>query len=127
MLWTLVLEKILESLLDSKIKSVNPKWNQSWIFIGKTNAEAPILCPPDAKTQFIGKDLDAGKDCGQEENGISEDEMAGLHHQLNGHEFAQTLVVSERQGSLACCSPWGGKEWDTTELPEQQQWMDNGG
>ena len=81
MLWTLVIEKILESLLDSKeIKPVNPKINQPWIFIGRTDAEAPILWPPDAKTQLIGKDLDAGKDCRQEENGMTEDEMVGLHH-----------------------------------------------
>ena len=74
----------------------------------------------------IGKDLDAGKECRQEENGMTEDEMVGLHHQLDGHEFAQTLGVSERQGSLAFCSPWGDKESDMTELLEQQQ-MDNGG
>ena len=90
--------------LDSKeIKSVNPKGNQPWIFIGRTDvdAEAPILWPPDAKNWLIGKDPDAGKDWGQEEKGVTEDEMVGRHHRLNGHEFAQTLGDGERQGSLA--------------------------
>ena len=91
---TVVLEKILESLLDSKeIKPVNPKGNQSWTLIGRTDAEAetPILWSPDAKNWFIGKDPDAGKDWGQEEKGMTEDEMVGWHHWLNGHEFEQTL------------------------------------
>ena len=88
--WTVVLENTLESLLDCKeIQPVHPKGNQSWIFIGRTNAEAetPILCPPDAKNWLIWKDPDAGSDWGQEENGMIEDEMAGCHHQLDGHEF----------------------------------------
>ena len=87
--WTVVLEKTLESPLDCKeIKSVNPKGNQSWIVIGRTDAEAetPILWPPDAKSQLIGKDPDAGKDWTQEEKRMTEDEMVGWHHQLNGHE-----------------------------------------
>ena len=97
------------------IKLVNPKWNQPWISIGRTDAEAeaPILWPLDAKSQFIGKDPDAGKDWGQEK-GMTEDEMVRWHHQLNGHEFGQTPGDSERQGSLACCSLWNCKESDTT-------------
>ena len=112
----MVLEKPLESFLDSKeIKPVNPKGNQPWIFIGRTDAEAeaPIFWPPDEKSQLIGKDPDAGKDWRQEEKGTTEDEMVGWQHQLNGHEFEQTLGDSERQGSLACCSPWGHKQSDS--------------
>ena len=88
--WTVVLEKTLESPLNSKeIQPVHPKGNQSWIFIGKTDAEAetPVLWPPDAKNWLIGKDPDAGKDWRQEEKGTTEDEMFGWHHWLNGHEF----------------------------------------
>ena len=127
MFWTVVLEKTLESPLDSKeIKPVNPKWNQSWIFIGRTDAEAeaPILWPPDAKSQLIGKDPDAGKDWRQEEKGTTEDEMAGWHHWLIGYEFEQVPEVGDRQASLACCSQWGrrfGHDWVTelnrNELP----------
>ena len=87
--WTAVLEKTLESPLNCKeIKPVNPKGNQPWIFIGRMNAEAEtlILWPPDVESWFTGKDLDAGRDLGQEEKGIIEDEMAGWHHWLNGHE-----------------------------------------
>ena len=108
-----VLEKALESPLDSKeIKPVNPRGNQSWIFIGRTDAEAeaPILWPPDAKSQLIGKDLDDGKNWRQEVKGMTDDEMVGWLYQLNGQEFEQTLGDSEGQGSLACCSPWGRKE-----------------
>ena len=111
-----VLEKTLESPLDHKeIKSVNPKGNQSWIFIGRTGAEtkASILWPPDVKSQLIGKDPDAGKDWGWEK-GVTVDEIAGWHYQLNGHEFEQTPGDSEGQGSLSYCSPWGSKESDTT-------------
>ena len=116
-LWTMVLEKTLESPLDRKeVKPVNPKGNQPWIFIGKTNAEAPILWPPDAKNWLIGKDTDAGKDWRQEK-GTTEDEMVGWHHWLNGHESEQALVVDDGQGSLACSSPWGHKESDMTEWP----------
>ena len=88
-----MLEKTIESPLDCKeIQLVHPKGNQSWIFIGRTDAEAetPILWPPDVKNWLIWKDLNAGKDCGQEEKGITEDEMVGGHHQLNGPEFEQT-------------------------------------
>ena len=111
--WTVVLEKILESLLDSKeVKPVNPKGNQPWIFTGRTNAEAPILWSSDAKSQLIGKDADAGKDWRQEEKGTTEDEMIGCNHQINGCEFEQTPGDTEEQGSLACCSLWGRKESD---------------
>ena len=113
-----MLEKTLESALDCKeIKPVNPKGNQSWIFIGRTDAEAetPLFWPPDAKNWLTRKDLDAGKDWGQEEKGTTEDEMVGCHHQLNGREFEQTPEVGDGQGSLVCCSPWGRKELDMTE------------
>ena len=116
--WTVVLDKTLESPLDSKeIKSVNSKGNQFWIFIGRpdTVAEAPILWSPDAKSWLIWKDSDAGKDWGQEEKGTTEDEMAGWHHWLDGHEFEQALGVGDGQGSLVCCSPWRRKKSDTTE------------
>ena len=113
---TAVLEKILESPLDCKeIKPVNPKGNQPWTFIGRTDAdsEAPILWPPDEKSWLIGKDPDAGKDSGQEK-GVTEDEMVGWHHWLHGLEFDQTLGNSEGQGSLVCCSSWGRRELDMT-------------
>ena len=119
---TIVLEKTLESPLDSKeIKPVHPKGNQSWIFIGRTDAEAeaPILWPPDARSWLIGKDPDAGKDWRQKEKVTTEDEMVGWHHWLNGHEFEETPGGSEGPGSLVCCSPWVHKEsWlsDWTEL-----------
>ena len=115
---TVVLEKTLESPLDSKeIKPVNPKGNQAWLLIQRTDAEAdaPILWPPDVKNQLIGKEPDAGKDWRQEEKGLIEDEMVGWHHQFNGHEFVQGPRDSEGQGSLACCSPQGHKESDMTE------------
>ena len=111
-LWCL--EKTLESPFNSKeIKPVNSKGNQSWIFTGRTDteAEAPILRLPDAKSWLTGKDPDAGKDCRKEEKGVTEDEMVGWHHWPNGHEFEQTLGDSE---SLACGSLWDHKESDTT-------------
>ena len=120
--WTVVFEKTFESPLDCKeIKPVNPKGNQPWIFIRKTDAEAeaPILRPPDVKNLLNGKDADAGKDWGQEGKGMTEDEMVGWHSQLNVHEFEQTLGDKEEQGSLACCSPRGCKESDMTE------WLNN--
>ena len=107
--WTVVLEKTLESPLACKeIKPVDPKGNQSWIFIGRTEAEAeaPVLWPPDVKSWLTGKDPDAGKDWGQEEKGVTGDEMVGWYHWLNGHEFEQTLGDCEAQGSLACCCLW---------------------
>ena len=113
-----VLEKTLKSPLDCKeIQSVNPKGNQSWIFIGRIDAEAetPILWPPGAKNWLTGKDPDDGKDGRQEEKGTTEDNMAGWHHQLNEHEFEQAPGVGDGQKSLACCSPWGYKKSDTTE------------
>ena len=103
--WTVVLEKTLESSLDCKeIKPVNPKGNQPWIFIGRSDAEAeaPILWPPDAKNWLFGKDPGARKDWRQEEKGMTEDGMVGWHHQLNGHGFEQVLGVGDGQGGLAC-------------------------
>ena len=113
-----MLERALESPLDCKeIQPVHPKGDQSWVFIGRTYAEVetPILWPPDAKNWLIGKDPDAGKDWRQEEKAMTEDEMVGWHHWFKGHEFEQALGVGERQGSLACCSPWGHNELDMTE------------
>ena len=113
-----MLEKTLASPLDCKeIQPVRPKGDQSWVFIGRTDAEAetPILWPPDAKSWLIGKDPDAGRDWGQEEEGMTEDEMVGWHHQLSGHGLGCTLGIGDGQGSLACCSPWGHKESDSTE------------
>ena len=100
-----------------EIQPVNPKGNQSWIFIGRPDAEAetPILSPPDAKNWLILKDTEAGKDWRQEEKGTTEDEMAGWHHWLNGHEFDQALESGDGQGILVCCTPWGHKESYTTE------------
>ena len=122
---TVVLKKTLENPLDWKeIKPVTPKGNQLWILIGKTDAEAkaPILWPPDAKSCFIGKDLDAGKDWGQEK-GAAEDKMVGWHHRLNEHEsldlnlLEKTQGDCEGQGSLACCSygTWVG-HWKTITI-----------
>ena len=119
--WTVVLDKTLGNPLDCKeIKPVNPRGNQSWIFIGKTDAEAevPILWPPDVKNWLIGKDPDAGKDWGQEKKMI-EDEMVGWYHWFNGHELEQTPGDSEGQESLVCYNPWGCKEFNTTE------WLNN--
>ena len=121
--WTVVLERTLESPLNCKeIKPINPEGNQSWIFIGRTGVEAEtlILWPPDAKNWLIGKDPDARKDWRQEK-GTTEDEIVGWHYQLDGREFKQALEAGDRQGSLACCSPWGRKELDTTQ---QLNWTD---
>ena len=115
--WTVVLEKTLESPLDCKeIQPVNLQENQSWIFIGRTDAEAetPILWLPDGKNWRIRKDPVAGKDW-RWEKGMTEDEMVGWHHWLDGHEFEQAPGVGDGQGNLACCSPWGHKELDMTE------------
>ena len=113
--WIVVLEKMLETPLGYKeIKPINLKGNQSWIFIGRTDAEAPVLWPPDMKSWLIGKDPDAGKDWGQEEKWATEDQMLGWHHQLNEHEFEQVLRDSEGQRNLASCSLWCHKESDTT-------------
>ena len=106
--WTVVSEKTLESPLDCKeIHPVHPQGNQSWIFIGRTNAETAILWPPDGKNWLLGKDPDGGKDWRQKKR-ATEYEMFGWHRQFNG----QTLGDSEGQGSLACCSPWGYEESD---------------
>ena len=116
--WTVVLEKTLESSLDCKeIQPVNPKVNQPWIFIERTDAEAeiPIIWPLAVKNWLIRKDSDAGKDWKQEKKGTTEDEMVGWHHQLVGYEFVQASEVGDGQGSLACYSPWGPEESDTTE------------
>ena len=116
--WIVVLEKSFESSLNCKeIKLVNPKGNQSWIFIGRTDAEAEtsILWPPDAKNWLSGKDPDAGKEWRWEEKVVTEDEMVGWHHWLDGHEFEQALGVADGQGGLVCCCSWGRKESDTTE------------
>ena len=112
------LEKTLESPLDCKeIQPVHSKGDQSWVFFGRTDAEAetPILWPPHVKSWLIGKDSDAGRDWGQEEKGTTEDEMAGWHHRLNGHETEWTLGVGDGQGGLACWDSWGCKKSDTTE------------
>ena len=115
--WTVVLEKTLESPLDCKeIQPVHPKGDQSWIFIGRSDieAETPILWPSDENWLF-GKDPDAGIDWGQEEKRMTEDEMVGWHHWLNGHVLEQAPRVDDGQGSLACCNQWGGKVLDMTE------------
>ena len=111
-----VLEKTLESLLDCKIKIVNPKGNQSWIFISRTDAKAetPILWPPNVNNWLTGKDPDVGKQGGQEKKS-KEEEMVGWRHWLNEHEFEQSPGDTEGQGGLVCCSPWGHKDLDTTE------------
>ena len=116
--WTVVLEKTLESPLNCKeIQPVHPKGDQSWMFIGRTDVEAetPILWLPDAKSWLIGKDPDAGKDWGQEEKGMTEDEMVGWHHWLNGHGFGWTPGFADGQGGLVCCGSWGHNELDMTE------------
>ena len=116
--WTMMLEKTLESSLDCKeIQPVNPKGNQSWMFIGSTDTESetPILWPPDAKSLLIWINPGAGKDWGQEEKEMTEKEMVGWHHRHNGHGFEWTLGVGDGQWGLACCNSWGCKESDTTE------------
>ena len=122
--WTVVLEKILESHLDCKEIQVVRQGNQSWISIGKTDAEAetPIFWPPYVKNWLTGKDSDAGKDLGPEGKGTTEDEMAGWHHWLDGRESEWTPGIGDEQGGLACCNSWGRKESDTTE---QLKWTDN--
>ena len=116
--WTVVLEKALESPLHCKeIQPVHPKGDQSWVFIGSTDAEAetPIFWPPHAKIWLTGKDPNAGKDWGQEEKETTEDEMVGWLHRLDGHKFEEAQGVGGGQGSLACYSPWGCKVLDKTE------------
>ena len=116
--WTVVLQKTLENPLNCKeIQPVHPKGDQSWVFIRRTDieAETPILWPPDVKSWLIWKDPDAGKDWGQKEKGVTEDEMVGWHHRLNGRGFGSTPGVGDGQGGLACCSSWGRKELDATK------------
>ena len=116
--WTVVLEKTPESPLDCKeIQPVHPKGDQSWVFIGGTDAEAEtlILWPPDAESWFIWKDPNAGKDWGQEEKGMTEDEMIGWHHWHSGHGFGCTQGVGDGQGGLAYCRSWSCKKLDMTE------------
>ena len=127
--WTVVLEKTLESLLDCKqIQPVYPKGDQSWVFIGRTDAEAetPMLWPPHEKNWLIGKDPDAGRDWGQEEKGMTEYKMALWYPRLDGLEFEWTPGVGDGQGGLACCDSWGRKESDTTEQlndwTEERKW-----
>ena len=116
----------LDSPVDCKeSQPVHPKGDQFWVFIGRTDddAETPILWPPHAKNWLIWKDPDAGKDWGQEKR-VTENEMAGWHHRLNGHAFGWTPRVGDGQGGVACCGSWGRKESDTTERlnwAEQQQ------
>ena len=122
-LW-IVLEKTPESLLDCKdIKPVSPKGNQSWIFIGRTDAkaEAPILWPSDAKNWLIGKAPNAGKNWRQEEKGATEDEIVGWYHRLKGHEFEHVPGNDEGQEGLECCSPWGHKDRTRLSSWKQQQ------
>ena len=115
--------RLLSPLDCKEIKPVNPKGNQSWIFIGRTDAEAEALMlrPSDAKKWLLGKDPDAGKDWRREEKGTTENEMIGWHHWLNGHEFEQTHGDSEGQGSLACCIPWGCRVWHDWATEQQQE------
>ena len=116
--WTVVLEKTLESPLDCKqSQPVHSKGDQSWDFFRRTDAKAEtlVLWPPHAKSWLIGKDPDAGRDWEQEEKGITENEMAGWHHRLDGHEFGWTPGSGDGQGGLACCNSWGCKESDLTE------------
>ena len=116
--WTVVLEKTLESPLDCKeIQPVHLKGDQSWVFIGRTDAKAetPILWPLHVKSWLTGKDPDDGRDSGQEEKGMTEDEMDGWHNRLDEHEFEWTVGVGDGQGGLVCWDSWGRKELDTTE------------
>ena len=116
-LWTVVLEKAPESRLDSKeIKPIKIKGNQLWKLVGRTdaNTETPVFWSSDANSWLIAKVPDAGKDWGQKEKSMSEDEMAGWHYQCNGHGLGQTSRDDEGQRGLVCCSPWGHKESDTT-------------
>ena len=122
--WTVGLEKTFESPLDCKeIWPVHSEGDQPWDFFGKNDAKAetPVLWPPHAKSWLIGKDSDAGRDWGQEK-GMTEDEMTGSHHWLDGREFEWTPGVGDGQGGLACCNSWGRKDSDT---PERLNWLKN--
>ena len=116
--WTVVLDRTLKSLLDCKeIQPVHSEGDQPWDFFGRNDAEAetPVLWPSHAKSWLIGKDSDAGRDWGQEEKGMTEDEMAGWHHGVDGRESEWTPGVGDGQGGLVCWDSWGRKESDTTE------------
>ena len=123
-LWCL--RRLLRVPYCKKIQPVHPKGDQSWVFFGRTDAEAeaPIFWPPHEKSWLIGKDSDAGRDWGQEEKGTTEDEMAGWHHWLNGCEFEWTPGVGDGQGDLVCCDSRGHKKLDMTE---QLNWTENSG
>ena len=114
-----------ESLGLQGIQPVHSKGDQSWVFFGRNDAKAetPVLWPPDAKSWLIGKDSDAGRDWGQEEKGMTEDEMAGWYHWLDGREFEWTPGVGDGQGGLTCCNSWGRKESDTTEQLNWTEWL----
>ena len=123
-----LLEKTLESPLDCKeIQPVHSEGDQFWVFFGRTDAktETLILWPHHAKSWLIGKDSDAGRDWGQEEKGMTEDEMDGWHHWLDGHEFEWTLGVGDGQGGLVCCNSWGCKEPDMTERLNWLNWTES--
>ena len=116
--WTVVLEKTLESPLDCKeIQPIHSEGDQPWDFCGRNDAKAetPVLWPPHVKSWLIGKDSNAGRDWGQEEKGMTEDEMPGWHHWLDGRESEWTPGVGDGQGGLACCNSWGRRKLDTTE------------
>ena len=117
--------RLLNPLVGKEIKPVSPIGNQPWIFTGRTDAkvEGPILWPPDEKSWLITEDPDDGKDWRQEEKGMSEDEMVGWHHRLDGHEFDQALAVGDGQGGLACFSPWGLKESGTSEWENNKHYL----
>ena len=128
--WTVVLVKTLESPLDCKeIQPVNPKGNQSWLFVGRTDAEAktPLLWPADAKNWLIGKDSDPGKYWRGEEKGTTENEMVWWHHWLDGYEFEQAPGVVDGQRSLVCYSPWGCRELDRIEWLNWTETLTMGG
>ena len=116
--------KVIFRLMRKSNQSILKETDQSWVFIGRTDAKAetPILWPPHARSWLIGKESDAGRDWGQEEKGMTEDEMAGWHHRLDGHEFEWTPGVGDGQGGLVCCDSWGHKESDTTERLNWTEW-----
>ena len=122
----MVLEKTLQSPLDTKeIKPVNPNGNQSWIFSGRTDAEAeaPVLWPPNVKSQLFGKDSDGGKDWEQEKKGVIEDETVGWHHWLNGHEFEQSMRDNEGQGIAAHGFAQNLENWAKTTSSRYKIWL----
>ena len=124
--WTVVLEKTLESPLDFKeIQPVHSEGDQSWVFFGRNDvkAETPVFWPTHAKSWLTGKDSDAGRGWGQEDKEMTEDEMAGWHHGLNGREFEWSPEDGDGQGGLACCDSWGRKELDVTEWLNWTEWM----